>query len=292
MKPQRFVFVGNRRFVLEQMLADRVHLEAVIVVAGSHLERDLAGDLSTALPKVIVVRSKKDLLDALQVLDYEVFLSNGCPYILPVQQLPAAKYVNIHPSCLPDLRGIDPVIGSILFRRDSGATCHVMDAGIDTGPIISQVRIPYTDDLDVITLYQLSFIAEKQVFSQALARAFEPAYEQTLQEDLLYYSRRPEDRTITFREPNSEIIQKTKAFSNLSQGCFFFAAGRRFRVQRSEILNNSFLRSHVLSCPELTVALLHEDGIIFHKDADVICFDRIRPVEDGALSVGDSLGQE
>ena len=43
------------------------------------------------------------------------------------------KYVNIHPSFLPDLRGIDPVLGSILFKRDAGATCHIMSEKIDAG---------------------------------------------------------------------------------------------------------------------------------------------------------------
>ena len=70
------------------------------------------------------------------------------------------------------MRGIDPVLGSILFKRDAGATCHIMSEKIDAGDIISQLKIPYSNDLDASLLYQLSFIAEKKVFHMALQKNF------------------------------------------------------------------------------------------------------------------------
>ena len=51
--------------------------------------------------------------------------------------LPAIAPVNLHFSLLPDLRGASPVQTALLEGRDeTGVTTIVMDAGIDTGPVI------------------------------------------------------------------------------------------------------------------------------------------------------------
>ena len=91
---------------------------------------------------------------------------------MPINKIKKGRYTNIHPSYLPDLKGIDPVLGSIKFSRDGGATCHEINERIDDGPIISRIKIPFTKDLDVTVLYQLSFVAEKEVFNEAFKNNF------------------------------------------------------------------------------------------------------------------------
>lgn len=284
-----FLFVGNRRFVLEQMLRDGLEMAGVYIVKGTHLERDLQNGLLPGLKNVRLIGSKVELLELIRNTAFDVLVSNGCPYILPVADLPQALYINIHPSCLPDLRGVDPVIGAVLLGRDAGATCHFMDAGIDTGEVISQVRIPMTDDLDVTTLYQLSFIAEKQVFSQALARNFAPAFHQEAMPGLVYYSRRPEDWQITFIEPNDSLLRKIKAFSNRSQGCEFTVTGRLFKVYSVSVLSNPYLLEYLQGFDECTVALSYENSIVFRKDGQAFRFENIVSPSGSSLAVGDLL---
>jgi len=51
--------------------------------------------------------------------------------------------LNVHPSLLPRYRGATPIPGAILAGdRETGVTVIRMDAGIDTGPIVAQERIP------------------------------------------------------------------------------------------------------------------------------------------------------
>lgn len=286
----RFLFVGNRRFVLEQMLREGLEIVGVIIVKGTHLERDYQNGLLTGLSNVRLVGSKVELLESIRNITFDVLVSNGCPYILPIEDLPQARYINIHPSFLPDLRGVDPVIGALLLGRDAGATCHIMDKGIDTGAVISQIRIPMTDDLDVTTLYQLSFISEKQVFSQALARNFAPAFVQEKGPGLVYYSRRPEDWQITFTEPNDVLLRKIRAFNNRSLGCEFTVAGRLFKVYSASVLSNSYLLEFLQNFDECTVALSYEDSIVFRKDGQAIRFEDIVSPSGCSLAVGDFLG--
>ena len=283
------IFVGNRRFVLEQMLRENIRPSAVFVFHGTHLQRDLDKGLIPEVNNAVVFKNKAELLTLLKQTKFDVLVSNGCPFILPIAELPKAKYVNIHPSYLPDLRGADPAIGALLFKRDAGATCHLMDAGIDTGPIVSQLRIPYTDDLDVTTLYQLSFVAEKRVFSEALAQNFEPTKGQLPNSGLVYYSRKKEDRIITFEEPNDFILQKIKAFNNRAAGCEFIVRGISFRVFSARTMSNPFLSLIVKDFAPLTVALSYENSIVFHKDGQVLKFDGIESSDGSIICVGELL---
>lgn len=286
----RFLFVGNRRFVLEQMLREGLEMVGVFIIKGTHLERDYQNGLLRGSKSVRLIGSKVELLELIRNTTFDVLVSNGCPYILPIGGVPLARYINIHPSHLPDLRGVDPVIGAVLLGRDAGATCHIMDEGVDTGAVISQIRIPMTDDLDVSTLYQLSFIAEKQVFSEALARNFAPTFVQVEEPGLVSYRRRQEDRQITFTEPNDILLRKIRAFNNRSLGCEFKVSGRLFKVYSASVIRNSYLLQLLQYFDECTVALSYENCIIFRKDGQAIRFEEVLSLSGSSLAVGDFLG--
>lgn len=289
MKEKRFIFVGNRRFVLERMLTEGVNLTDVIVIEETHLARDFSNGVVNCPAKLHSVSNKKDLLSRLSAIDFDVLVSNGCPYILPISSLPNAIYVNIHPSYLPELRGVDPVIGAILYSRDSGATCHLMDDGIDSGAIVSQVKIALSEDLDASTLYQLSFHAEQAVFSESLSKNFAPQYTQVNREGIVSYRRRPEDQVITFGESNDLILRKIKAFSNRSQGCVFYVNEHPCRVYSACRMNNKYLIDLVASVGQGKVALSYENSIVFGKDGEVLRFNGIVFGERQVLRIGDRL---
>jgi methionyl-tRNA formyltransferase len=76
-------------------------------------------------PDVIVVAAFGQLLSQ-QVLDIPPF---GC--------------LNIHPSLLPRHRGASPIPAAILAGDEkTGVSIMLMDAGLDTGPILAQKAIP------------------------------------------------------------------------------------------------------------------------------------------------------
>jgi methionyl-tRNA formyltransferase len=57
-------------------------------------------------------------------------------------QLFPAGVVNLHPSYLPYNRGTYPNVWSIIEETPAGVSVHYIDAGIDTGDIIAQRRVP------------------------------------------------------------------------------------------------------------------------------------------------------
>jgi len=49
---------------------------------------------------------------------------------------------NVHPGLLPRVRGAFPQCWSILQDEPIGCTCHFVDVGVDTGPIINRKTVP------------------------------------------------------------------------------------------------------------------------------------------------------
>ena len=265
----KFLFVGNRKFVLEEMIKLNLDVD-ILVIKNTHLEKD---ELLKNY-KHTIISSKEELLDYINKKDFDIFLSNGCPFILPIKHLKKKTYVNIHPSFLPDLKGIDPCLGSILFSRDCGATCHHINEVIDGGDIISRVKIPFSKDLDVSLMYQLSFIAEKEVFHEAFKANFLIRNKQEVG-DWIYYSRKENDKKINFNENPNQLIQRIKTFNNKSQGCTFINNNNTFKVYEASQINNLYVVNYSKNFKNLEIMFVYEDCVVFKKDDVVIKLSKV-----------------
>jgi phosphoribosylglycinamide formyltransferase 1 len=75
------------------------------------------------------------------------------------------RIVNIHPSFLPAFPGKDAV-GQALEANvsETGVTVHYVDSGMDTGPIIEQVKIPVLPGDTIEMLQQRIQKAEHQLY--------------------------------------------------------------------------------------------------------------------------------
>ena len=65
-----------------------------------------------------------------------------------ILDIPRLGCLNVHPSLLPANRGPDPLFWT--FRqgmRQTGATIHLMDEGLDSGPIVAQERVEVPDGI-------------------------------------------------------------------------------------------------------------------------------------------------
>ncbi len=264
-----YVFAGNRAYVLEQMLKLKLNIKKIWVVKGSYLQRYLEDKNM----KYSLIENKADFLKDVEMTQFDFFISNGLPVILPAECLrnPEKRFINIHPSLLPELRGRDPVPGALLFQKDSGATCHLMDERIDTGPIISQIKIENTEDLEAGLLYQLSFMAESDVFKLAYERKFMPTDITDVGKKGTYYSFQNDDLRIDLeREKIQEIIAKVKAFASKSKGAFFEYAGRIYKCSNVQMIKNQYLIKKMEKKDNNSFVMMYEDKMIFKKDGKYI----------------------
>ena len=71
----------------------------------------------------------------------------GFMRILGPATLGAQPVVNTHPALLPSFPGAHGVRDALAYGvKVTGTTCHVVDAGVDTGPIIEQRVVAVEDD--------------------------------------------------------------------------------------------------------------------------------------------------
>lgn len=113
----------------------------------------------TALERLVAARP-----EALVVAAYGL--------ILPQRALEAAPHgaLNIHASLLPRWRGAAPIQRALLAGdRESGITIIKMDAGLDTGPILSLHRTAIAPDDDAQSLHDRLAVLGAEAVVAALA---------------------------------------------------------------------------------------------------------------------------
>jgi phosphoribosylglycinamide formyltransferase-1 len=103
------------------------------------------------------------LVAALRAREVELVVLAGFMRIVTPVFLDAFPHrvLNVHPSLLPAFAGIDAQAQAIAAGvRVSGATVHLVDAGMDTGPILAQTPVPVFDH-DTIASLQARILREE-----------------------------------------------------------------------------------------------------------------------------------
>jgi phosphoribosylglycinamide formyltransferase 1 len=83
----------------------------------------------------------------------------------------AGRYLNTHPALLPAFPGVRAAAEALEYGvKVSGATLFVVDAGVDTGPIVAQAAVAVDDDDDAQTLHERIKVAERAMLCECVGR--------------------------------------------------------------------------------------------------------------------------
>jgi len=83
----------------------------------------------------------------------------------------AGRYLNTHPALLPSFPGMHGAADALAHGvKLAGATLFVVDAGVDTGPIVAQVAVPVQEGDDVEALHERIKVAERQMLVDTVGR--------------------------------------------------------------------------------------------------------------------------
>jgi phosphoribosylglycinamide formyltransferase 1 len=81
------------------------------------------------------------------------------------------RYVNSHPALLPAFPGMHGPRDALAYGvKITGCTLFVVDAGVDTGPILAQAAVEVRDDDDVESLHERIKAAERDVLVNYVGR--------------------------------------------------------------------------------------------------------------------------
>lgn len=108
----------------------------------------------------------------------DLVVSAGFMRILGSRVLANHRVLNTHPALLPSFPGAHAVRDALAYGvRVTGTTCHWVDAGVDTGPIIDQRVVRVEVDDTEATLHERIKVKERELLVQVirrLARGAEP----------------------------------------------------------------------------------------------------------------------
>ena len=191
--------------------------------------------LSLGLPLFQVNLKKPETAEQIASLKPDAIVVAAFGQILPqsILDIPRFGCSNIHPSLLPRHRGSSPVAAAILAGDEfTGVSIMRMDAGMDTGPVISQSKIPIaqTDTTGTLT-EKLSQIAARQLQEVLAALERGEVIPRPQNEALATYSREfsKEDGRIDWNLAAVEIWRRVRALQPWP-GCFSFWKGKSLKV--------------------------------------------------------------
>jgi methionyl-tRNA formyltransferase len=102
-----------------------------------------------------VVRTSKKI-GTNDIDKFNFLISFGYRYIIGKNILNQFKNnaINLHISYLPWNRGADPNLWSIIDNTPKGVSIHLIDEGIDTGDIIAQIKVYFSDEDTLSSSYE------------------------------------------------------------------------------------------------------------------------------------------
>ena len=191
-----------------KMLAEKLHLP--VLQPAKARDEQFISELRGLEPDLIVVVAYGQLLP---------------PAIL---DLPRHGCLNVHTSLLPKFRGAAPIQWAIATgESETGVTIMKMDAGLDTGPIVSQRRTPILPADDSATLHDRLAQLGAELLAQTIPGFVagkirsgpQPAEGASLAPKI-----RKEDGRIDWNQPAVMIWNRLRAFTPWP-GAFTFFSG-------------------------------------------------------------------
>ena len=156
-----------------------------------------------------------------------------------ILDLPRFGCINVHASYLPRWRGASPIQTAILNGDSStGVTIMVMDAGVDTGPILSREKVLIDPDDDAITLSEKLAITGSRLLISTL-EAYLSGSQKPLpqEEDGATYAAmiQKEDGYLDFSSPAEELERKVRAFIDWPGAVMDFG-GQALKIRKARVI--------------------------------------------------------
>jgi len=241
----RIIFAGTPPFAAAALnaLADAGHDIALVLTqpdrpAGRGMELMPSAVKQAALARGLPVSQPPSLKSPeaqteLRAVDADVMVVAAYGLILPqaVLDLPRLGCLNIHASLLPRWRGAAPIQRAILAGDvETGITIMQMDAGLDTGAMLSKTMVPIRDDDTAASLHDVLAAAGASAIVAALANyaTLVPAAQDDAQ--ATYAAKLSKDEAqLDWNQPADALARAVRAY-NPAPGAWTLLEGAPLKV--------------------------------------------------------------
>jgi methionyl-tRNA formyltransferase len=269
MPPLRIIFMGTAELScasLEKLCGEK-SFQVVAVVTQPDKPKGRELKLTPSSVKVLAEKLQLPVLQPLKARD-ENFIAElraltpdllvvvAYGQILPpaILELPPHGCLNVHTSLLPKYRGAAPIQWAIADgNAETGVTIMKMDAGLDTGPVLSTRRTPIlpTDDSQRLhdRLAQLGAELLAETIPGYVAGKILPQPQPV--EGSTYAAKiKKEDGQIDWNSPAEKIWQRLRAFTPWPGAFTFLQAEPKpqlLKIWKLELVEQSGRAGEVLS---------------------------------------------
>lgn len=154
--PARIVAVGADRDADGLSHAEEFGIPSFVVPFGAFDSRDAWGD---------------ELIAQVRQWQGDLIVLSGFMRLLPPRVVAAfpAQLLNTHPAYLPEFPGAHAVRDALAAgATETGASVIVVDEGVDSGPIVSQRRVPVLTDDTESRLHDRIKLVERDLLVQTI----------------------------------------------------------------------------------------------------------------------------
>jgi formyltetrahydrofolate-dependent phosphoribosylglycinamide formyltransferase len=180
--PARVVVLVSGSGTLLQAVLDAAELPVRVVAVGADragivgLERAERAGVPTFVARLKDhpdrVAWDRALTKAVAAYEPDLVVSAGFMKILGPEFLAAfgGRVINTHPALLPAFPGAHAVADALAYGvRVTGCTVHLVDAGVDTGPIVAQEAVSVVPGEDVDALHERIKVVERRLLVDVIA---------------------------------------------------------------------------------------------------------------------------
>lgn len=134
-----------------------------------------------------------------------------------VFKLPVIASINVHPSLLPEYRGPNPYLQTILHgEKHSGVTFHLINEKFDAGAILAQEKVEILEGDTGKELKNKTVFKARMICSELLEKLQDGLIipiEQNENDSSYFPNVKPEDMTLNFEKETAEqILRRIRAF--------------------------------------------------------------------------------
>ncbi|MBI5037988.1 MAG: methionyl-tRNA formyltransferase [Candidatus Kerfeldbacteria bacterium] len=158
-----------------------------------------------------------------------------------VLKIPTYGWVNIHASLLPAYRGASPMQAAIVHGdTETGVTLMQLDAGLDTGPIIAQLKTPISSQTTISELHDTLSTRGATLLQQSLIPYLQgdlPAQAQPSSNTSMTRPIQTSDGSIDWQTSATHIERQIRAYTPWP-GVYTFWKAIRLIIKKAHIADN------------------------------------------------------
>lgn len=296
--PLRIIFAGTPDFAARHLQALLTAGHQVVAVytqpdrpagRGQQLQASpvkqlaVANDIAVYQPKSLKKAKAQAELAALSA-DLMIVVAYGL--ILPpvVLATPRLGCINVHGSLLPRWRGAAPIQRAIWAGdADTGVTIMQMDAGLDTGAMLSKVSLPIMPADTSATLYDKLAMVGPEALIAALSDL--PTLQQQAQpqdDNLANYAEKlsKEEALLDFNKPAAALEREIRAF-NPWPVSYLQLGTQQLKIWQSRVESGQGVPGTVIRVDKTGIAVATTDGLLV--------IEQLQPPGKKAMAVADFL---